>query len=223
MGLADDTAALEALGELLAVEIWLRPAIPDPGPAGGAIGSWVHQDGRPPVGSVAGRFASPPERLRVRVTGLPLGVISTKPTPTPGTTSAFSARPFEMPSFPANQSAHKLFRLTVGSGADSGFASGYITFSVDKSWMDENDIHPWSVFLQPAQRRVRLLGVRFRAVRRRGRKHDTVPPARAGLLDVGDHRQVRGAPAGVQSRRPDSYELPRRPACRPSSPYRSPT
>ena len=146
MGLADDTAALEALGELLAVEIWLRPAIPDPGPAGGAIGSWVHQDGRPPVGSVAGRFASPPERLRVRVTGLPLGVISTKPTPTPGTTSAFSARPFEMPSFPANQSAHKLFRLTVGSGADSGFASGYITFSVDKSWMDENDIHPWSVF-----------------------------------------------------------------------------
>ena len=147
MGLADDTAALEALGEVLPVEIWLRPPIPDPGPAVGAIGGWVQEDGRSPVDSVSGRFASPPDRLRVRVTGLPLGVISTKPTPTPGTTSAFSARPFEMPSFPANQSAHKLFRLTVGSGADSGFASGYITFSVDKSWMDENDIHPWSVLL----------------------------------------------------------------------------
>ena len=147
MGLADDTEALEALGEMLAVEIWLRPPIPDPGPAAGAIGGWVQEDGRPPVDYVSGRFASPPDRLRVRVTGLPLGVISTKPTPTPGTASAFSARPFEMPAFPADLGAHKLFRLTVGSGADSGLASGYITFSVDKSWMDENDIHPWSVLL----------------------------------------------------------------------------
>ena len=147
MGLADDTEALAALGEVLPVEIWLRPPMPDPGPAAGAIGAWVQEDGRPPVVSVAGRFASPPDRLRVRVTGLPLGVISTKPTPTPGTASAFSARPFEMPAFPEHQSAHKLFRLTVGSGADSGFGTGYITFSVDKSWMDENDIHPWSVLL----------------------------------------------------------------------------
>ena len=37
--------------------------------------------------------------------------------------------------------------ITVGAGADSGFASGYLTFSVDKSWMEENDIHPWSVLL----------------------------------------------------------------------------
>ena len=147
MGLADDTEALAALGEVLPVEIWLRPPIPDPGPAAGVIGAWVQEDGRAPVSSVSGRFASPPDRLRVRVTGLPLGVISTKPTPTPGTASAFSARPFEMPAFPSEHSPHKLFRLTVGSGADSGFAAGYMTFSVDKSWMDQNDIHPWSVLL----------------------------------------------------------------------------
>lgn len=147
MGLANDAEAIAALGEVLPVEIWLRPPIPDTGSAGGPIGGWLQEDGRSPVESVSGRFANPPERLRVRVTGLPLGVISTKPTPTPGTKSAFSERPFEMPAFPPEQSAHKLFRLTVGSGADSGFGSGYITFSVDKSWMDENGIHPWSVLL----------------------------------------------------------------------------
>ena len=147
MGLADDTEALAALGEVLPVEIWLRPPIPDPGPAAGAIGAWVQEKGRAPVQSVSGRFGNPPDRLRVRVTGLPLGVISTKPTPTPGTASAFSDRPFEMPAFPSNQSPHKLFRLTVGSGADSGFGSGYITFSVDRSWLEENDIHPWAVLL----------------------------------------------------------------------------
>ena len=146
MGLADDDEALAALGEVLPVEIWLRPPIPE-GPAGGPVGVWAHQDGRAPVDSIAGRFANAPSRIRVNVTGLPLGVISTEPTPTPGTKSAFSARPFEMPAFPAEQSAHKLFRLTVGSGADSGFAAGYITFSIDKSWLEENGIHPWSVLL----------------------------------------------------------------------------
>ena len=145
-GPANDDEAIAALGEVLPVEIWLRPPIPE-GPAGGPVGVWAHQDGRAPVDSIAGRFANAPSRIRVNVTGLPLGVISTKPTPTPGTKSAFSARPFEMPAFPAEQSAHKLFRLTVGAGADSGFAVGYITFSIDKSWLEENDIHPWSVLL----------------------------------------------------------------------------
>ena len=148
MGLADDDEALAALGEALPVEIWLRPPIPDAGAAaGGPIGVWAHQDGRAPVDSIAGRFANAPSRIRVNVTGLPLGVISTEPTPTPGTKSAFSNRPFEMPAFPAEQSAHKLFRLTVGAGADSGFAVGYVTFSIDKSWIQENGIHPWSVLL----------------------------------------------------------------------------
>ena len=88
------------------------------------------------------------------VTVLPLGMLSQFQERTAGATerkledttptSAGTLRS-KLPAPPVGQVVAALVRLVPSGFPTLGLIAGHVTFSVEKSWLDENGIHPWSI------------------------------------------------------------------------------
>ncbi|MCH7939938.1 MAG: PGF-pre-PGF domain-containing protein, partial [Candidatus Marinimicrobia bacterium] len=125
-GIVAEPGMLAALGAEMQVETFIPENAPIEGidPSSGDF--WQEVGSPPPVERILARFSEETQGAHVEVTlvaELPPGV----------------------PSLPAGQVHSAYVRLTPQHFEDSDLLAAHVTFFVEKSWMEANDIHPWSV------------------------------------------------------------------------------
>jgi hypothetical protein len=153
-GPAKDPDALAALGELLPVTPWLPEEAPREGPSRYSTGVWEKAGSQGAIDLILVKLTKPGRRSNVSVTALPLGVLSEFQERTAGAaerkledttpTSAGTLRS-KLPAPPAGHLVAALVRLTPSGFPTLDLVAGHVTFSVEKGWLDENGIHPWSI------------------------------------------------------------------------------
>ena len=153
-GPAKDPDALAALGELLPVTPWLPEDAPREGPSRYSTGVWEKAGSQGVIDLVLVKLTQPGRRSNVSVTALPVGILSKFQERTAGATerkledttptSAGTLRS-KLPAPPAGHVVAALVRLTPSGFPTLGLIAGHVTFSVEKGWLDENGIHPWSI------------------------------------------------------------------------------
>ena len=153
-GPANDPEALAALGEFLPVASWLPEEAPLEGPSRSSIGVWERAGSQGAVDLVLVKLTKPGRRSDVAVTALPLGILSQFQERTAGATerkledttptSAGTLRS-KLPAPPVGEKVAALIRLAPSGFPVLDLIAGHVTVSVEKSWLDENGIHPWSV------------------------------------------------------------------------------
>ena len=153
-GPAKDPDALAALGELLPVTPWLPEDAPREGPSRYSTGVWEKAGSQGVIDLVLVKLTQPGRRSNVSVTALPVGMLSKFQERTAGATerkledttptSAGTLRS-KLPAPPVGQVVAALVRLVPSGFPTLDFIAGHVTFSVEKSWLDENGIHPWSI------------------------------------------------------------------------------
>ena len=153
-GPAKDPDALAALGELLPVTPWLPEESPREGPSPYSTGVWEKAGSQGVIDLTLVKLAEPGRSSNVSVTVLPLGILSKFQERTAGATerkledttptSAGTLRS-KLPAPPAGYVVAALVRLTPSGFPTLGLIAGHVTFSVEKGWLDENGIHPWSI------------------------------------------------------------------------------
>ena len=210
-GPANDPDALAALGEFLPVTSWLPEDAPREGPSRYSMGVWEKAGSQGAIDLMLVKLAKPGRRSNVSVTVLPLGILSKFQERTAGAaerkledttpTSAGTLRS-KLPAPPVGHVVAALVRLTPSGFPTLDLVAGHVTFSVEKGWLDENGIHPWSIQFSVydlEQRAWQLsLGKRIREDAERV-YYSTVVPTFSNVGRLGQ----RGAPgAGVPSRRP---------------------
>ena len=153
-GPAKDPDALAALGELLPVTPWLPEDAPREGPSRYSTGVWEKAGSQGVIDLVLVKLTQPGRRSNVSVTALPVGILSKFQERTAGATerkledttptSAGTLRS-KLPAPPAGHVVAALVRLTPSGFPTLDLIAGHVTFSVEKGWLDENGIHPWSI------------------------------------------------------------------------------
>ena len=153
-GPANDPDALAALGELLPVTSWLPEEAPREGPSRYSTGVWEKAGSQGVIDLMLVKLTEPGRRSNVAVTVLPLGMLSQFQERTAGATerkledttptSAGTLRS-KLPAPPVGQVVAALVRLTPSGFPTLDLVAGHVTFSVEKGWLDENGIHPWSI------------------------------------------------------------------------------
>ena len=153
-GPANDPEALAALGEFLPVTSWLPEQAPLEGLSRSSLGVWEKAGSQGAIDLVLVKLTKPGRRSDVAVTALPLGILSQFQERTAGATerrledstptSAGTLRS-KLPAPPVGELVAALIRLTPSGFPVLDLIAGHVTFSVEKSWLDENGIHPWSI------------------------------------------------------------------------------
>ena len=153
-GPAQDADALVALGEFLPVAPWLPEETPREGPSPYSTGVWEKAGSQGAIDLMLVKLTKPGRRSNVSVTALPVGMLSKFQERTAGATerkledttptSAGTLRS-KLPAPPVGQVVAALVRLTPSGFPTLGLIAGHVTFSVEKSWLDENGIHPWAI------------------------------------------------------------------------------
>ena len=153
-GPANDPDALAALGEFLPVTSWLPEEAPLEGLSRSSMGVWEKAGSQGAVDLVLVKLTKPGRRSNVAVTALPLGILSQFQERTAGATerrledstptSAGTLRS-KLPAPPVGEIVAALIRLTPSGFPVLDFIAGHVTVAVEKSWLDENGVHPWSI------------------------------------------------------------------------------
>ena len=127
-GPAKDTEAVAALGLVLDTAIWLPeaelPGCSETDPSTGEV--WVCVGSPAPIDKILAKFASAIPGARVAVAdvlSLPSGI----------------------PSLPADRVINAYLRLTPENFTDDDMSTAHATVFVEKSWLDANQVHEWSV------------------------------------------------------------------------------
>ena len=90
---------------------------------------WVEGVASPaPIDKVILRFARPVQAVRIQVEDL-------------------SEKPSDAPDLPAGLITSEFFRIDLENATAEDVRQGHITFYVEKSWLEANQIHKWSVLL----------------------------------------------------------------------------
>ena len=128
-GLAEDPAVLAAIGDYLPVDAWLPDDVPQPGADRHSQGLWQALGSDDPIESILGKFRRPLPNARIVVGEIPLGTLGNlKPVP----------EGFVVTSF-----------LSLGTDGylESDFIVGRLTFFVEKSWLQSNNLHEWALHI----------------------------------------------------------------------------
>ena len=128
-GLAEDPAVLAAIGDYLPVDAWLPDDVPQAGADRHSPGLWQALGSGDPIESILGKFRRPIPNARVLVGEIPLGTLGNlKPVP----------EGFVVTSF-----------LSLGTDGylESDFIVGRLTFFVEKSWLQSNNLHEWALHI----------------------------------------------------------------------------
>ncbi len=153
-GPANDPETLAALGEFLPVTSWLPEEPPREGPSRDSMGVWEQAGSQGAIDLVLVKLDKPGRRSNVAVTALPMGILSQFQERTAGATerkleditptTAGTLRS-KLPAPPVGELVAALIRLAPSGFPILDLIAGHVTFAVEKSWLDENGIHPWSV------------------------------------------------------------------------------
>ena len=124
-GPAQDPEALSAIGELLTADIWVPDVSPQPGPDP-AEGVWQSVGSPAPIEQILAKYARtfPDAKVVVAdVLELPPGV----------------------PPLPPGRKLNSLLSFTPEGFGDEEVITAHATLFVEKSWLDANQVHQWSV------------------------------------------------------------------------------
>ena len=153
-GPANDPEALAALGEFLPVASWLPEEAPLEGLSLSSMGVWEKAGSQGAVDLVLVKLTKPGRRPDVAVTALPLGILSQFQERTAGATerrledstpTSAGVLRSKLPAPPVGEIVAALIRLTPSGFPVLDLIAGHVTVAVEKSWLDENGIHPWSI------------------------------------------------------------------------------
>ena len=126
---AGDPAMLAAIGVHLPVDAWLPDDAPGTGVDRQFDGLWISLGSGVPVESSLGKFKRKLPNARIIVGEIPLGTLGNlKPVP-----DGFAVANF--------------VNLLTDGYLESDFIVGRLTFFLEKSWLQSNNIHEWSVHL----------------------------------------------------------------------------
>ncbi len=134
---SQDPAALAAIGEYLPVDAWLPDDVPPLGQDRYSAGKWRSLGAGEQVESVIGKLRRERPNARVIIGGIPVGTLGNlRPVPEGFAVSSFMS-------------------LFADGYLESDFTVGHLRFFLEKSWLQENNVHPWAVhmlrFHQPTQ------------------------------------------------------------------------
>ena len=124
-----DPALLAALGQHMAVDAWLPEEAPTEGEDAQAQGFWEDMGPGGLVERAFGKFTRPIPNARMTFTDIPTGALA------------------NLKALPEGFVVSSFFGLTTDGYLESDFVVGHVTFSLDKSWLQTNNIHQWTVHL----------------------------------------------------------------------------
>jgi hypothetical protein len=126
-GPAQDPAALAAIGDYLPVDAWLPDGVPEVGRDRYSNGIWQNIGSGVLVESILAKFSRPIPNARVLVGDIPLGTLGNlKPVPDGFVVTSFIS-------------------LGTDGYLESDFIVGRLTFFLEKSWLQSNNVHEWAV------------------------------------------------------------------------------
>ena len=125
-GIASVPGALAALGTGIPVETFVPENAPMEGvdPTTGEV--WQPAGSPQPVERILAKFSRPIQDAYVDVAEVP-------------------ALPAGVPALPTDQVVKEFVRFTARNFDEADLRAAHVTFFVEKSWLEANDIHPWSV------------------------------------------------------------------------------
>ena len=124
-----DPAALAAIGEYLPVDAWLPDDVPPLGQDRYAGGKWVDLGSGEQVDTIIGNLKRDRPNARVIVGGVPVGTLGNlRPVPEGFAVSSFVT-------------------LFADGYLESDFIVGHLTFFLEKSWLQSNNVHEWAVHM----------------------------------------------------------------------------
>ena len=113
----------------MAVDGWLPEDVAPEGPDRYAHGFWYSMGSGGPIESTLGKFSREIPNARITFGDIPVGTLANlKPLPEGFVVSSF-------------------FGLSVDGYLESDFIVGHVTFSLEKSWLQFNNVHQWSAHL----------------------------------------------------------------------------
>ena len=128
-GPGTDPAALAAIGEYMPVDAWLPDDVPAAGEDRHGNGFWESMGSGELIESGLGKFTRPISNARLTVSDIPVGTLANlDPVPDGFTVASF---------------------LSLGSDGylESDFIVGHVTFFLEKSWLQSNNIHEWTAHM----------------------------------------------------------------------------
>jgi hypothetical protein len=126
-GPARDPNALASLGEHIPVEPWVPEDTPDVGQSRHGLGVWSDVGSPAPIDNILGKYVKSIPAAKVNVSEIPLGTLQI------------------LPPLPDGFVANSFLSLTTDGFLESDFVAAHITMFVEKSWLDSNQIHQWSL------------------------------------------------------------------------------
>ena len=133
--------ALAAIGEYLPVDAWLPDDVPPLGEDRYAAGKWVSLGSGEQIETIIGKFERERPNARVIVGGVPLGTLTMAATPRAG-----AERPTISP-VPEGFAVSSFVTLFADGYLESDFIVGHLTFFLEKSWLQSNNVHEWAVHM----------------------------------------------------------------------------
>lgn len=125
-GPARDPGALALLGEVAPVEAWVPEKGPELGWDPTGQGHWQRVGSPPPIDRILARFSRTLPGAHVAV-------------------NVLSGRPVGVPGLPASRVVSHYLTLAPENFSVDEMFTAHSTFFVEKSWLDANQIHQWSI------------------------------------------------------------------------------
>ena len=138
---SEDPEVLGTIGEYLPVDAWLPEDAPSIGPDRFATGMWLRLGSGDLVESVLGNLKKERPNAQVNVGPIPLGTLLKAATPRPG-----EQTPTINP-VPEGFAVASFISLFADGYLESDFIIGRLTFFLDKTWLQSNNVHQWAVHM----------------------------------------------------------------------------
>ncbi len=126
-GPAQDPEALADLGEHIPVEPWVPEDAPEVGSNRHGPGFWEDVGSPAPIENILGKYARTIPKAKVNVSDIPIGTLQ------------------NLTALPERLVVNSFLSLSPEGFLDSDFVAGHVTLFVEKSWLDQNQVHQWSL------------------------------------------------------------------------------
>ena len=128
-GPGSDPTALAAIGEHLPVDAWMPAAVPATGEDQHSNGFWHSMGSGEMIESGLGKFSKSIPNSRLTVSSIPLGTLA------------------NLTDVPESFVVASFLSLNTDGYLESDFIVGQVTFFLEKSWLQSNNIHEWTAHM----------------------------------------------------------------------------
>ena len=128
-GPGSDPAVLAAIGQHMPVDAWMPEDVAPEGEDRHSAGFWYSMGSGGPIESALGKFSRTIPNARVTFSDIPTGTLA------------------NLTDLPEGFIVSSFISLSADGYLESDFVVGHVTFFLDKSWLQSNNIHEWTVHM----------------------------------------------------------------------------